>query len=99
MYEKHGWKLRRVLLTKPVRAGLAEDDLSDLTVETAPIDALWFSRISKPESETWELRRISGSPFALIAVFDKNETAAERESTLREIETRMEDADPQPTGH
>ncbi len=99
MYEKHGWTLHRVLLTKGARNEISTETFAELPIETSPIDALWFSRTSKPDSETWELRRISGSPFALIAVFDKDESAEEREATLREIESRMENADIQPTGH
>ena len=96
LYEKHGWMLRRVLLTEPFHN---EGVFGTTVIEDSAIDALWFSRISKPESETWELRRLTGSPFALIAVFDKGETDTEREETLREIEERMENADIEPTGH
>ena len=99
LYEKHGWTLRRVLLTEPLHDEISEDVFAKAVIEDSEIDALWFSRTSKPESETWELRRLTGSPFALIAVFDKGETDAEREETLREIEERMENADIEPTGH
>ncbi len=97
LYEKHGWTLRRVLLTE--RGEITEGVFAGAAFEDSAIDALWFSRISKPESETWELRRLTGSPFALIAVFDKGETADEREETLREIENRMKNADAENTGH
>jgi len=96
LYEKHGWSLRRVLLTEPFND---EGIFAEVVIEDSAIDALWFSRISKPESETWELRRLTGSPFALIAVFDKSETNTEREDILREIEERMENADVEQTGH
>jgi len=97
MYEKHGWSLRRVLLTE--LGEISSNAFANAVVERSAINALWFSRVSKPESETWELRRLTGSPFALIAVFDKNETADERNATLSEIEVRMKIAGVESTGH
>ncbi len=92
LYEKHGWMLRRALVTA---APEVYDGILDAGfLKPAPIDALWFSRISKPGTETWELRRLTGSPFALVAVFDDDHGETERESLLSDIEERMMNAAP-----
>jgi len=97
-YEKHGWILRRVLLSSPV--SLADHAIFGSTeIRQAGIDALWFSRRSQPGREAWELRRISGSPFALVQVIDDESDVGERESILRETEFRMASAAAGPASH
>lgn len=98
-YTKHGWKLRRVLLSAALKNELA-DAVGELDAEIVEgkNDGLWFSRRSRPNSEAWELRRLSGSPFALVTVVDDTVDDAERERTLRETEDRMFDS-PQFSGH
>lgn len=95
LYEKHGWTPRRALVT--AAAELYDGILDTKFVKTSPIDALWFSRVSKPGTETWELRRLTGSPFALVAVFDDDHDEDERETLLAEIEQRMQNAAPRGT--
>lgn len=91
LYEKHGWNLRRALLSDALRVELT-DRLQDLfggaEIVSSKLDALWFSRFSK-QGEAWELRRLGGAPFALVAVFDDETDAEEREAILRETEARM----------
>lgn len=90
-YQRHGWTLRRILLTKPeygAKAGELRSRYADASIIKAEIDALWFSRPNR-NAETWELRRLSGTPFALLEVFDTNLGEAEREEKLHKIETRM----------
>jgi hypothetical protein len=94
LYKKHGWILRRVLLSDALRAGLA-DSLGDLfgdaaaEVRAADIDAVWFSRLSRNNQEAWELRRLSETPLALMEMFDEDDEEEIREETLSETEARL----------
>lgn len=89
LYTKHGWKLRRVLLSEPHDGLLEGGDLTDVNICEAALDALWFSRRSRPGSESWELRRLTGAPFALVEIFEDGITQEEFESRLAEVEDRM----------
>jgi hypothetical protein len=89
-YEKHGWTLRRALLSEDSRVPLA-DLLGEIEITSSDLEALWFSRRSKPESESWELRRLTGSPFALVAVIPSNAGEDEVESTLAQVADDMRD--------
>jgi hypothetical protein len=92
LYKKHGWTLRRVLLSDALRTGLA-DSLEQLfgaaEIRPSGIDAAWFSRRSKPEQEAWELRRLSEAPLALMEIFDLEDEDEIREETLAEVESRL----------
>lgn len=98
-YTKHGWKLRRVLLSAALKKelGAAADEFEAEAVESEN-DGLWFSRRSRPDCEAWELRRLSGPPFALVVVIDDDADDSEREIALTEVEDRMFDS-PQFSGH
>lgn len=87
-YEKHGWTLRRALLSDDSRPALS-GTLADIEVVSSDLEALWFSRRSKEESESWELRRLTGSPFALVAVIPSNASEEELESTLAQVADDM----------
>ena len=87
-YEKHGWTLRRALLSDESLVVLS-DTLAGIDIALSDLEALWFSRRSKPESESWELRRLTGSPFALVAVVPSNASEDELESTLAQIADDM----------
>ena len=87
-YEKHGWKLRRALVSKAPKSTLAYFD-GAVAIVDSDLDARWFSRKSKPESEAWELRRLIGTPFALVTVVPTDATADELEASLAQIETDM----------
>jgi hypothetical protein len=87
-YEKHGWRLRRALLSdesRPVLSNL----LGEIDTVSSDLEALWFARRSKPESESWELRRLTGSPFALVAVIPSDASEEEVESTLAQVADDM----------
>lgn len=98
-YERHGWVLRK--------ASLSQDRLSQLRSSHPSADLsegshefLWFSRRSLPDREAWEIRRLSGSPFALVAVIEDSASDEERNAILRETERRMFDGShPEPTSH
>ena len=87
-YEKHGWTLRRALLSDQSQVVLS-DTLAGIDIALSDLEALWFSRRSKPESESWELRRLTGSPFALVAVVPSSASEDDLESTLAQIADDM----------
>lgn len=94
-YAKHGWILRRVLLSAATRENLA--DALELLFGDAPlyffkIDAVWFSRSAANGNEAWELRRLSSTPFALVKVFNDDDNDETREEMRRETEKQMENA-------
>ncbi len=92
-YEKHGWTLRRVLLSDATRETLSaalENLFGDAPIEAFETDALWFSRaVAANGNESWELRRITGAPFALLKVFNETTNETEREAACRETEKRL----------
>lgn len=91
-YEKHGWKLRRVLLrteTYGEVVGKDEPWTEGASVEAAAIDALWFSRPSHGKREAWELRLVAEAQYALFETFEADETEEDREEVRREMEARM----------
>jgi hypothetical protein len=92
-YQKHGWQLRRVLLSPEGRAQLTDNALfeGDIHLQDAKVDALWFSRPSHAEREAWELRLLAENPYALFETFEKNETEEQREERRRELEARLEE--------
>ena len=96
-YRRHGWTLRRVLLKDPAAAPQAAFD--GIVPVRSMIDGLWFSRRSRPDAEAWELRRVSGSPFALIALLADGTPPAECEEILGSVEERMLEAPVQPASH
>src|SRR5689334_4434820 len=92
LYKKHGWILRRVLLSDALRNSLA-DSLETLfgatEIRASETDAAWFSRRSRPEQETWELRRLSETPLALMEIFETEDEDEIREETMAEVEARL----------
>ena len=93
LYKKHGWNLRRVLLSDGLRVNIT-DALQDLfggaEIVSSRLNAAWFSRPSKNGAEAWELRRLTDPPFALVEVFASNIEPDEREEILRATEQRMQ---------
>ena len=91
-YKKHGWNLRRVLLSARTKENLAEM-LNSLFGETeilsSETDAIWFSRVSGKNGEAWELRRLSETPYALFEVFDAEDDEVVREETRFEMQERL----------
>ena len=92
LYKKHGWTLRRVLLSgalKETLGGSLESLFGTAEIRDAELDAVWFSRQSKADQEAWELRRLSESPLALMEIFDLEDEDEVREETLAEVEARL----------
>ena len=91
-YRKHGWQLRRVLLSPERRAEILGQENSlweGIRFDEAPIDALWFSRPSHENREAWELRLLAESPYALFETFEPDEDEELREEARLEMEARM----------
>jgi hypothetical protein len=92
LYRKHGWNLRRVLLSEALKTSLA-DSLEKIfgaaEIRASEIDAVWFSRPARDNQEAWELRRLSETPYALMELFDEDDDDEIREETLSETETRL----------
>lgn len=90
-YERHGWKLRRVL-ARPKTVSLvsqAGDPLRDAELGESDFDALWFARSSHAGREAWELRLVSEQAYALFELFEADESEEDREEARREMENRM----------
>ena len=95
LYQKHGWTLRRVLLSDALRTQIS-DQLEKLfgaqaAFVTSEINALWFSRASAGGNETWEIRHLSQTPFALVEVFEEDDDAETREERLKELENELKE--------
>lgn len=93
LYKKHGWNLRRVLLSDALRVHLTEK-LQDLfggaEIVSSKLDAAWFSRVSG-HGEAWELRNFGDPPFAFVEVLPENADADELNEVLTATEARMLD--------
>lgn len=93
LYKKHGWNLRRVLLSDALRVQIT-DRLQDLfggaEIVSSKLDAAWFSRAGK-HGTAWELRNFAEPPFALVVVLPDGVTDAELNEVLTETEAKMLD--------
>lgn len=90
-YERHGWKLRRVLRRPASREEFKSDKevFGEAVLIDAEIDALWFARPSHARREAWELRLISEHSYALFEAFEADEAEEDREEVRREMENKM----------
>ncbi len=92
LYRKHGWILRRVLLSAELKIALAENldsVFGQAEIFSSDLDALWFSRSSRPESEAWEIRYLNETPFAMVEVIDGDYSNGERDDVLKSAEMKM----------
>ena len=90
VYEKHGWLLRRVLLSSRLKAELAaagEDIFRDVGIADSDIDAAWFSRPPSDGGVPWEIRHLSDSPYSLLENIDENDAGFE--DALKAVEDRL----------
>jgi hypothetical protein len=95
VYKKHGWTLRRVLLSDKLKTSLGNDgeDLFDgIKPSDSTLDGLWFSRASKGSLEAWELRHLGANPYALVEVMETAIAEKERDERLRETQIRMQNS-------
>lgn len=95
IYNKHGWKISRVLLSGKENERTEDPELAaaigDASVEASPIDAIWFERPSKKGRIAIELRLISPEPFALFELVDEDANPDEIARIRSEIELRAAD--------
>lgn len=92
LYNKHGWILRRVLLSKSADSAAPDspaDQFGGAEIRDSDIDALWFSRRSRPGEEAWELRALTATPFALLEIVPEQTSETDREAILSKTENRM----------
>jgi hypothetical protein len=90
-YKKHGWELRRVLLSdgfKEQVAGL-DEIFAGADVRSSELDAIWFSRASRPGATAWEIRRLTESPFALVVALQDGAGSEDSEAILKGAEMQM----------
>ncbi|MBX3290377.1 MAG: hypothetical protein KF855_13650 [Acidobacteria bacterium] len=85
-YVRNGWRLRRVLAEDTGKPPFADDEVP---IAAASFDGLWFSRKRHDGAETWELRRLFGTPFALLAVVSDDASETEMDEVLAEVERKM----------
>ncbi len=99
VYAKHGWTLRRVLLSTALKDSLGNDaPFADVALQNSDIDAAWFSRVTNEGGTACEIRHLSSAPFALVVVID--EASDEFEDTLIDTEDRLrETIGKRVTGH
>lgn len=90
-YTKHGWKLRRVLLSDAARSTMGDTDqiFGETEVFVSDLDALWFSRSSNADMAAWELRHLATVPYALVTGVPNTSDASEAEAILGETEAKM----------
>jgi len=88
-YEKHGWNLRRVLLSSETRENLPDALFGQTEIISSELNALWFSRASFEGRETWEIRLICAAPFALVEVFEADDAEDVRAQSREEMQTRL----------
>jgi len=98
-YEKHGWQLRLVLRS-PAAAAIPSllTRMNGVVIRESELDALWFSRPNGGK-ESWELRRIGGSPYALVRFVEMSDHESLRDEILRSAESEMLSAKPEHRGN
>lgn len=88
-YRRHGWEPRRLLFIAEPDAELLSLLPTGVERAEAAVDALWFTRRSREGEEAWELRRLTGSPYALVEVIADGSDEAEVEEKLSAAAERM----------
>lgn len=89
-YQKHGWILRRLLLSPSLTEKLGGHDVryfQGVAILDSAFDAAWFSRPPTDGGVAWEIRYLGGFPFALLE--NINEKDSEFEASLRRVEARL----------
>ena len=101
-YKKHGWRLRRVLMSNELASRLGDPAavFEDAQVLDSNLDAAWFSRSSRPGMTAWELRYLGPMPYALVEGLSEDLDPEEAEARLLDVEERMRAAvRARPTSH
>ena len=92
-YRKYGWQLARVLMRPDtlaeLRAATGGEEFESLAARESSVDAMWFVRPAAGGRESWELRLVGESPYALFEMFEPDEAEDDREDVRREMEAKM----------
>ena len=91
LYERHGWTLKRALLTRETRATADASIFKTAAIVDSDFDALWFARASQADREAWELRLLTEQQYALFEAFEADESEEDRDEARLEMENRMRD--------
>jgi len=92
-YQKHGWILRRVLLSAELKSCLDKEIDSlfrSIQIANSTVDAAWFSRPPKAGGVAWELRYLGDPPLAMLEKADEADPAFE--NALKNVEVRLIEA-------
>src|SRR5947208_1595798 len=92
MYERHGWTVRRALLSKETRAAIDDSVFNAAAIIDSDFDAVWFARPSDSGREAWELRLLAEQQYALFEAFEADESEEDRDEARLEMENRMRDS-------
>lgn len=94
-YRKYGWRLARVLMRPEtlaeLRAATGGENFESGAAREFPFDAMWFVRPAGGGRESWELRLVGESPYALFELFEPDEAEEDREDVRREMEAKMKE--------
>ncbi|CAN5551894.1 hypothetical protein BH10ACI3_BH10ACI3_27620 [soil metagenome] len=88
-YEKHGWVLRRVLLSAVLKSDVGSELFNGVQIVESDFNAAWFSRPPQPGGVAWEIRYLGDVAFAFVENID--EYSGEFEDDLRRVEMRLRD--------
>jgi hypothetical protein len=89
-YQKHGWILRRVLLSAELKKHLGKQVellFNGINLVDSNIDAAWFSRPPKSGGVAWEIRYLGNIPLALLEKADEEDPVFE--NSLKSVESRL----------
>ena len=93
VYTKHGWDLSRVLLSDDVRLALGpvavKELFSEVEIEISDLNAVWFERDRPDGGIAWEIRQLSGLPYALCESFFNDATEDEISGQKKTMENRL----------
>ena len=89
LYERHGWTLKRALLSRETRAAIDDSIFNSAAIVDSDFDALWFARPSQADREAWELRLLSETPYALFETFQAEKGEEARELMRQKMEARL----------
>ncbi|HYV24969.1 MAG TPA: hypothetical protein VE969_06995 [Pyrinomonadaceae bacterium] len=89
LYERHGWTLKRALLTSETRAAIDDNLFDNAAIADSDFDALWFARPSYAERDAWELRLLAEQQYSLFEAFEADESEEDRDEARLEMENRM----------
>ena len=92
IYLRHGWTLRRVLLSAASRAALADKAammFGEAEILPSTVDAAWFSRGRTDGGTAWEIRYLGPVQYALVTVVDDG---GELEAEMSRLEKDLAEA-------